>query len=117
MSAAPCRLAARRVFVYLSGAFTRVQGDLQYSGIFRAAFVSARETLAFGSLLCRNEANPSLMPEDAIIARDLLDFSVLAFWDCIVVLRREKTRLTVPGEAILDDRETYMTANFTVEAC
>ncbi|MDE8650301.1 aKG-HExxH-type peptide beta-hydroxylase [Novosphingobium album (ex Liu et al. 2023)] len=85
-------------------------------GIFHAAFVSAREALAFDLLLCRHEDVGCLSDDDAGVFADLLELSVLAFWDCIETLRAE-ARLTELGQAILADCEAYMTANFAVEPC
>jgi HEXXH motif-containing protein len=85
-------------------------------GIFHAAFVSAREAIAFDKLLCRHEAAGSLSAEDAAVIEDLLELSVLAFWDCIETLRGD-AQLTGLGDAVLADCEAYMTANFAVEPC
>ena len=85
-------------------------------GIFHAAYVSAREALAFEALLVHNEKTGGLNPEDVQILGDLLEMSVLAFWDCIETLRREG-QLTGLGERVLADCEAWMTANFAVEPC
>lgn len=82
-------------------------------GVYHAAFVSAREALAFDALLCRHEAVGCLSSGDAAMLADLLRISVLAFFDCRDTLRGQAT-LTPLGDAILADCEDYMTANFAV---
>lgn len=82
-------------------------------GVFHAAFVSARESFAFDMLLRHHEANPRMSDADAGLLADLLEISVLAFFDCRDTLR-EDAALTPLGDAILTDCEGYMTANFAV---
>lgn len=84
-------------------------------GIFHAAFVSARESIAFDQLLCRHAAVRCLSDDDAGALEDLLSLSVVAFWDCVEVLRDGGAHLTPLGEAVLADCESYMTANFALE--
>jgi HEXXH motif-containing protein len=85
-------------------------------GIFHAAFVSAREAYAFEALLSRHDETSCLSSEDAVILDDLLELSVLAFWNAVETLR-EEARLTALGEAVLADCEAYMSAQFAVEPC
>lgn len=83
-------------------------------GIFHAAFVSAREALAFDALLIQQDKTGEFSAEDVVIIEDLLELSVLAFWDCIETLR-DGAELTELGEAVLRDCESYMSENFAVE--
>lgn len=85
-------------------------------GIYHAAFVSARECLAFDSLLCLHEDGDCLDPIDAAMLEYLVERSVIAFWDCIEVLRGPAV-LTRLGDAILAECETYMKANFALVDC
>ncbi|MBV1918153.1 MAG: hypothetical protein KUG65_08855 [Sphingomonadaceae bacterium] len=83
-------------------------------GIYHAAFVSARECLAFDSLLCRHEAEPCLSDREAGFMVGLLEASVTAFWECEETLRGG-AQLTALGKAILDECAAYMRANFLLE--
>lgn len=85
-------------------------------GIFHAAFVSAREAYAFEALLNFNEDADALSDDDVQIFEDLLELSVLAFWNGVETLRSE-ANLTELGAKILDDCEEYMVANFAVVPC
>lgn len=93
-----------------------LRSDLRpMDGIFHAAFVSARESLAFDLLLCRHEKTGCLSDQEAEEFNDLLETSVLAFTDCETTLRKD-ARLTPLGLAILDECASYMRSNFLVEA-
>lgn len=83
-------------------------------GIFHAMFVSARESVALDRLLIRHQQDPCLTPAEVGEVEDLLEGSVLAFWDCAATVREggEPTRL---GCAILEQCEEAMRANFAVE--
>lgn len=83
-------------------------------GIFHAAYVSAREALAFDALLIQQDKTGEFSAEDVVIIEDLLELSVLAFWDCIETLR-DGADLTELGDAVLRDCESYMTENFAIE--
>jgi HEXXH motif-containing protein len=85
-------------------------------GIFHAAFVSAREAYAFEALLSRHDETKCLSADDAVILNDLLELSVLAFWDAVETLRGE-AQLTTLGEAVLSDCEAYMASQFALEPC
>lgn len=85
-------------------------------GIFHAVFVSAREALAFDALLVRHETAPCLTKEEAGVIEDMLEMSVLAFWDGTETLR-QLGELSKLGERVLEDCEAYMRANFTIETC
>jgi HEXXH motif-containing protein len=83
-------------------------------GIFHAAFVSARESLAIDRLLCRHEEVGSVLDaRELATLEDLLEGSATAFWECVETLRNEDS-LTPLGEAVLGECETYMKANFAV---
>lgn len=83
-------------------------------GIFHAMFVSARESVALDRLLIRHQQASCLGPAEVGDVEDLLEGSVLAFWDCAETVRErgEPTRL---GCAILEQCEEAMRANFAVE--
>lgn len=82
-------------------------------GIFHAAFVSARECLAFESLLAWHERTGSLCSEDRRAIEGQLEDSVIGFWQCSHALR-DAARLTELGRSVLDACETYMTRNFAL---
>lgn len=84
-------------------------------GIFHAAFVSAREALAFDALLILHQETQCLLEEDAGILEDMLEISVPAFWESLETLRTSAS-LTDLGVRILADCETYMSANFSFES-
>ena len=66
------------------------------------------------AILCRHEATGCLSEGDVQIFEDLLELTVLNFWDCIETLRSD-AELTELGARVLDDCEAYMNANFAVE--
>lgn len=82
-------------------------------GIYHAAFVSARESLAFDHLLCWHEDTGSLSAEEVDAVTELLDGSAIAFWDCAETLR-QSAQLSPLGDAILCECEDYMRANFAL---
>lgn len=84
-------------------------------GIFHAAFVLARECLAFDRLLCRHEETECLLPEDVASLESLLEASVVAFWECDERLRAG-AGLSPLGEAVLGECEVFMRANFLLDA-
>jgi HEXXH motif-containing protein len=83
-------------------------------GIFHAAYVSAREALAFEALLVRQDQTGFLSEEDAAIVEDLLEISVPAFWDASETLRKH-AQLTDLGARVLTDCEAYMASNFVLD--
>ena len=83
-------------------------------GIFHAAFVSARESMAFDAMLCSHEEQPYLSPQEVNEFTDMLESSATAFWDCIAQLRAD-AHFTPLGADILAECEAYMKANFLVE--
>ncbi len=83
-------------------------------GIYHAAFVSARESLAFDRLLCRHEARACLAEDEVAALSVLLEASVIAFWECAEEVR-QNAHLTPLGQAILEECEAYMRASFAVE--
>lgn len=82
-------------------------------GIYHAAFVSARESLALDNLLSFHERHGNLSATDVRISQDLLESSVIAFWNCVETVRDEAT-LTPLGEQILSECESWMRANFVL---
>ncbi len=95
-----------------------IRADLRpIDGIFHAAFVSARESLSFDALLCHHEKVGCLVDDEPQIMEDLLEISVLAFWDAVQTLRADDVHLTGLGDAVLGDCEAYMNENFAVEPC
>lgn len=80
-------------------------------GIFHAAFVSARESLAFDRLLSRHEEDGSLLAVEAEEIEELLESSVIAFWECVDRLRVASS-LSQLGELIMAECEGYMRENF-----
>jgi len=82
-------------------------------GLFHAAFVSARESLAIDRLLARQEATAFLSSDDEEQLLDLLESSVVAFWDCADRVRASG-KLTALGDAILSECEGYMRSNFAL---
>jgi len=83
-------------------------------GIYHAAFVSAREAHAFDRLLARHEAGERLAESEAEAIDQMLQASVLSFWDCTEVLRAD-AQISPLGEAILAECEAYMRAHFAIE--
>jgi HEXXH motif-containing protein len=83
-------------------------------GIFHAAYVSAREALAIDRLLCLHEKAGRMDAGDARILDDILQLSVLSFWDACQILRAEAL-LTGLGDAVLRDCEQWMSASFAIE--
>ena len=83
-------------------------------GVFHAAYVSAREALAFDLLLTKHDETGCLPGDDPQILEDMLELSVLAFWDCVETLR-STAKLTGLGDRVLADCEAYMTENFAIE--
>jgi len=83
-------------------------------GIYHAAFVSAREAMAFDRLLSRHENGDRITDAEAEAIDAMLQASVLSFWDCTGVLR-EDAQISPLGEAILAECEDYMRAHFAVE--
>ena len=95
-----------------------IRGDPRpLDGIFHAAYVSAREALAFESLLQWRENGGELPKDDADIIVDLQELSVIAFWDCIETLSDPEEGATDLGMAILADCKAYMTKHFALERC
>lgn len=82
-------------------------------GIYHAAFVSAREALALDLLLIHHEKTPCLSSQEAEEVAQLLDGSVLMFWDCVATVRQQ-AQLTGLGEAVLADCEALMQGAFAV---
>lgn len=82
-------------------------------GIYHAAFVSARESLALDRLLCWNETSGALEPEDADLVLKLLEVSVLNFRDCLETLRKDAS-LTRLGADILAECESWMDESFAL---
>jgi HEXXH motif-containing protein len=97
-------------------AASAIRADLRpMDGIYHAAFVTAREVLAFEALLCRHEETGNLSEDDLRIVEDLLVLSVTNFWSCVETLRTGGARLTGLGEAVLSDCENWMRENFAIE--
>ena len=88
--------------------------DRPMDGIYHAAFVSARESLALDRLLSWQEQAGELSEEEAETLEDFLEGSVIAFWDCAEAVRGEG-HLTPLGETILSECEAFMTANFALQ--
>lgn len=86
-------------------------------GIFHAAYVSAREAYALEALLQWQERGGSLSQEDFAIVSDTLQFSAIAFRDCVKTLRADEDGLSPLGAAVLADCEAYMSENFALEPC
>ena len=84
-------------------------------GVFHAAFVSARESLAYDRLLVRHEREGMLGAGDPEILEDLLELSVVAFYDALDTLRAQDGLLSAFGAGILDDCEAYMSEAFAIE--
>jgi hypothetical protein len=82
-------------------------------GIFHAAFVSARESLALDSLLIHNERHDRLTQPEVQAVEAMLENSVISFWNCVEVVRHDAS-LTPLGEQILEECETWMRANFAL---
>lgn len=82
-------------------------------GIYHAAFVSARESLALDRLLSFNERHGGLSAAEVQVAEDMLECSVIAFWNCVEAVRRDGNP-TALGEQILTECEQWMTANFAL---
>ena len=87
--------------------------DRPIDGIFHAAFVTARESLAFDRLISWHEETGGLSESEFEDAAQILEASVLSFWNCVQAVRRDG-HLTPLGEAILSECEQYMTANFAL---
>lgn len=85
-----------------------------FDGVYHAAFVSARECLAFDRLLSWHEEEGKLSAEDAETIEKLLKASAIAFWQCAQALRAH-ARMSALGDTILTDCETYMSQNFAVQ--
>lgn len=83
-------------------------------GIIHAAFVSAREALAFDALLVRHEQNNCLSKQDADLLHEYLELCVPAFWDCVDILRNT-AKLTEFGDRLLRDCEAYMAETFALD--
>lgn len=82
--------------------------------VLHAAFASAREALALDACLTRYEYQGT--EESADCAKwlgKLLEASVFAFWDCCKHLDKH-ARLSVMGEAVLEDCRSFMQENFEV---
>ncbi|MCB2078812.1 MAG: hypothetical protein KDE55_14080 [Novosphingobium sp.] len=84
-------------------------------GIFHAAFVSARESLAFDRLLAWGERTGGLSDDEAAAVEKLLDTSVVVFAQCVETLRGNG-RFTPLGDAILSDCERFMAETFAIVA-
>lgn len=82
-------------------------------GIFHAAFVSARESLALDSLLEWHEETHSLSAAEIDLAQRMFEDSVIGFWQCVEALRPDAL-LTPLGDAILNECESFMTDRFTL---
>ncbi|MBV1918081.1 MAG: hypothetical protein KUG65_08485 [Sphingomonadaceae bacterium] len=80
-------------------------------GIFHAAFVSARESLAFNRLLAWNDGTGELNEEDIGLIDDILEESVITFWQCHEALEENAT-MTPLGKDILTQCQRYMRKNF-----
>lgn len=92
-----------------------VRQDLRpMDGIFHAAFVSARESLALDRLLCWQEKTGALDATEAQLIFKLLEISVINFWKCAGTLN-EHGKLTELGKAVLADCETFMNENFALK--
>lgn len=89
--------------------------DRPMDGIYHAAFVSARESLAFDRLLSWHEETGCLSQEEIDASEGILEGSVLSFWSCTEAVRRDG-HLTPLGESILNECEEFMTASFAVVA-
>lgn len=84
-------------------------------GLFHAAFVSVREALALDALLCRHEDECLLAEGEVGAVSNLLDGSVMAFWDCAGSLHRDG-QLSPLGADILLECEVIMKRNFALQA-
>jgi HEXXH motif-containing protein len=82
-------------------------------GIYHAAFVSARECLAFDSLLCRAESSGEASEDELCAVTAMLEDSVIGFWQCAEILRSD-ARLSSLGAAILGECEDFMNRHFAV---
>ncbi len=83
-------------------------------GIFHAAYVSAREALAFDACLNWMESPEGLKDDDATTQlENQLEDSVLAFWECCEPLQHYG-QLTQLGQAVLCDCQKYMKEAFEV---
>lgn len=83
-------------------------------GTFHAAFVSARECLALDRLLICHERHGTLTPTEVRAVEEMLENSVISFWNCVEVVRRDANP-TLLGEQILAECEVWMRANFALE--
>lgn len=89
-----------------------VRSDLRpMDGIYHAAFVSARESLALDRLLSWNEKSNALGAGDAEFIFRLLEVSVLNFQDCARTLQSEG-KLTGLGAAVLSECQAFMDESF-----
>jgi HEXXH motif-containing protein len=109
---------AREAPLVLNDPNVRYQSPLRedarpMDGIFHAAFVSARESLALDALLRWHEASAGLVDAEIELAEGLLSDSVIAFRRCSDILAAN-ARLTPLGEAILAECEAFMTSAFAV---
>lgn len=86
-------------------------------GIFHAAFVSAREALALDACLLRHERSTDGETVQPTIDRltQLLEESVLAFWDCCDQLAQH-VRLSPLGHTLLQEAQSFMRSAFEVRA-
>lgn len=82
-------------------------------GIFHAAFVTARESLAIDRILSWHDETGSLSQDEVEQLGDILEGSVIAFWQCVERLGKNAT-LSDLGRAIIRDCEDYMTRNFAL---
>jgi HEXXH motif-containing protein len=96
-----------------------LRGDLRpIDGIFHAAYVSAREAVALEALLQWHEGGGALADDEAEIVAEMLEDSVMAFWDCVAMLRsNDDEGPTALGAAVLADCEAFMSENFALEPC
>ena len=80
-------------------------------GIFHAAFVGAREALAYDGLLVRDDRNSFMNSEERELTETLLSVAVNAFWGCSQTLR-SNGHPTELGDEILSECEAWMRDNF-----
>lgn len=83
-------------------------------GIFHAAFVSARESLAIDACLARLDERPDVFDHGSReVFEAALRSSVLAFEDCVRAIARDG-RLTALGRSVLEGTTEYMRKSFSI---
>jgi len=82
-------------------------------GIFHAAFVAARESLAFDGILAWHEKTGGLSSQEVEDVVELFETSVITFWQCLEAMENDGLPSDL-GKAILKDCKDYMSENFAL---